>query len=45
MIRPTVFLILLLCACEDRTQDDFTLAWASYRPVHVAGTESLPPSR
>ena len=41
-MRPTVFLIMLiLCGCKDRIQDDFTLAWAEYRPVHVAGTDNL----
>ena len=42
---PTVLLLLLLRDCKDSVQTDFTLAWASYRPVHIAGTESLPPSR
>ena len=40
-MRPAVFLmILLLCACKDRVQDDFDHAYALYEPVHVAGVDT-----
>jgi hypothetical protein len=45
-MRPTVFLPLLgiclllcLCCCKDRIDDDFETAWADYEPAHVSGTD------
>jgi hypothetical protein len=39
-LAPAVFLaILLLSGCKDRAQDDFTLAWGSFQPSHVSGSE------
>jgi hypothetical protein len=41
MRAPAVFLmLLLLCGCKDRTDDDFTRALAQYVPDHVAGADS-----
>jgi hypothetical protein len=38
MRAPAVFLLLLLLAgCEDRTVEDFAIAYAQYEPIHVAG--------
>jgi predicted secreted protein len=38
-MRPAVFLMLFLCACEDKPRDDFNRAWASYRATHVSCTD------
>jgi hypothetical protein len=40
-MRPAVFLLLLiLTACEERTTRDFNMAWATYHPIHVAGSDN-----
>jgi hypothetical protein len=40
MKHPAVFFLLLLCACKERTDEDFVKVWAMYQPVQVAGIDS-----
>jgi hypothetical protein len=44
MTRAAVFLLLVLCACKDRSYEDFTLAFARFRLDHVSGSDEGPPA-
>ena len=39
MRAPTVFLLLLLCACKEHAAVDFEQAWNTYQSARVSGAD------
>jgi hypothetical protein len=38
--RAVFLMLLLLAACKDSSEGDFEQAWASYKPIHVSGSDT-----